>query len=112
MMIVMTGRYDRKPRCTISFRFMWNEPSPVIWTTGSVREGHLRADSSAVAEAHRTQTAGRQELTDVLAAVVLCGPKLVLTNIGCDDGILRGHPPQTVRSSWCGWMTLSSSFGT
>ena len=56
----------------ISLRFMWNEPSPVMWDDNrSVREGHLCAESRAVAEAHRTQTAGRRELTNVLAAVVL-----------------------------------------
>ena len=54
------------------------------------RERDLCADRRAVAEAHGAEAARGQELTRMSAAVVLGAPQLMLTDIGRDDGVLRG----------------------
>ena len=52
---------------------------------------NLRPHRGAIAEAHRTKPARREKMPDFFAAVILCGPKLVLADIGGDDHIVPRH---------------------
>ena len=54
-----------------------------------VRMGHLRANRSAQAEAHRAKAAGGEQLTRIIEVEMLNRPHLVLSDVGRDDGILR-----------------------
>ena len=57
---------------------------------------HLGADGRRQTEAHRAEPARRDERARILVMVVLRFPHLVLADVGDDDRLALGHPPDVV----------------